>query len=188
MYGFGETPHPDHPLTLDDYATGVRDLLDASGIEETILVAHSFGGRVALRLAAKDPRVKGLVLIDSAGMPPRRSLGYYIRVFSYKLAKRFGIEKKGAGSADYAALSGAMRRTFVNIVNTSSVADAKSITVPTLLLWGEKDADTPLYMCRRLRRLIRGSEAVVLRGAGHFSYLERAGEAYRIVRAFCRSI
>ena len=188
LYGFGDTPHPDHPLTLDDYAHGVEELLDALDIEDCIMIGHSFGGRVAMRLAARSIRVRALVLIDSAGIPPRRSLRYYVKVLSYKFVRKLGYTPRRAGSMDYAALSGPMQRTFVNVVNDDNRKDASLISLPTLLLWGDKDRDTPLYMCRKLHSLLRNSEVVVISGAGHFSYLERPEYAYRVVRAFCREV
>lgn len=188
LYGFGKTPHPDHPLTLADYARGVKDLLSDLGVEDAILIGHSFGGRVAMRLAAEESFVRALVLVDSAGIPPRRGVKYALRVLFYKIGKAFGHPSKRAGSADYVALRGAMRKTFVNVVNTSSVPDAKKILAPTLLFWGSEDKETPFYMCKRLRRLIRNSEIVEARGAGHFSYLERPEYAYRVIRAFCEAV
>lgn len=188
LYGFGDTPHPDHPLTLSDYAAGVEALLAEKGIEEAILIGHSFGGRVAMRLAASSSRVHALVLIDSAGVPPRHTIRYYSKVIAYKIARKLGRTPKNAGSADYRALSGAMRLTFVNVVNDDNLSDARRISLPTLLLWGEKDRDTPLYMCRKLHSLLRNSETVVIEEAGHFSYLECPEYAYRVVRAFCREV
>ncbi len=188
LYGFGDTPHPDHPLKIEDYAEGVREIIRAAGEDEVILVAHSFGGRVALRLAANDPSISGLVLIDAAGMRPRRGIRYYLRVWSYKLGKRLGVKRLPQGSADYLALRGAMRKTFVNVVNEHSEKDAEKVTVPTLLLWGSEDKDTPPYMCRRLHRLIPSSEVVMIKGASHFSYLERPDYTCRVVRAFLRSL
>ena len=188
LYGFGKTPHPDHPLTLDDYAEGVLRTLKEDGIEDCILIGHSFGGRVAMRLAAHSSVVRGLVLVDSAGIPPRRNLRYYVKVLFYKLGRKFGRTPKGVGSADYRALSGAMRRTFVNVVNDDNRKDAANISLPTLLFWGEKDQDTPLYMCRKLHSLMRNSEAVIVKGAGHFAYLEQPEYAYRVIRAFCMNL
>lgn len=188
LYGFGESQHPDYPLKIEDYAAGVREVIREVSDGEVILIAHSFGGRVALRLAAQDPAIIGLVLIDSAGMRPRRGPCYYAKVLSYKLIKRFGGKRLPQGSEDYRLLKGSMRKTFVNVVNEGSEGDAKRVTAPTLLLWGREDQDTPLYMCRRLHRLIPSSEEVILDGSGHFSYLERPELVYRVVRAFARSV
>ena len=149
-----------------------------------ILIGHSFGGRIAMRLATISPDVAGLILLDSAGVKPHRGVRYYAKVISYKIGKKLGLSRLPKGSTDYAALGGSMRKTFVNIVNECSEKDAKKISVPTLLVWGSEDADTPLYMCRRLHRLIRDSEEIVIEGAGHFAYLEYAPYVCRIIRAF----
>ncbi len=183
MYGFGKTPHPAHPLTLDDYAEGVRELLRERRVDDAVLVGHSFGGRVAMRVAARDVGVSGVVLVDSAGIVPKRGLVYYLKVAAYKLGKKLRLKRLPKGSADYAALSGVMKKTFVNVVNESSENDARHITVPTLLLWGRKDKDTPLYMCKKLNKLIRDSECVMLEG-GHFAYLSEAERVCRILAAF----
>ncbi len=184
LYGFGATPHPSFPLTIEDYANGVRALLSERQARDVVLVGHSFGGRVAMRIAAKDKRVVGVVLIDSAGILPRRRLKYHLKVVAYKLAKKLGFKRLPQGSEDYKRLSGEIKKTFVNVVNESSENDARAIDVPTLLIWGKKDKDTPLYMCRRLRELIRESQSIEIEDAGHFSYLEHPELVYRVIRAF----
>ena len=183
LYGFGETPHPPHPLTIGDYAEGVSDLMTSLSIDECVLVGHSFGGRIAMRLASHDPRISGVVLIDSAGILPRRGIAYYLKVGWYKIGKKLRFRRLPKGSSDYAVLSGVMRKTFVNVVNESSERDARAITVPTLLIWGRSDKDTPIYMCKTLNRLIRGSECVLIEG-GHFAYLEHPMLMYRVLRAY----
>ncbi len=188
LYGFGGTPHPERPLSLDDYANGVLEIIEKENLEDVVLIGHSFGGRVAMRMAAESSRVKALVLIDSAGVPPRRSLGYFFKVWSYKLKKKIGFRVSNAGSFDYSKLSGAMKGTFVRIVNESNLPDCEKIGVPVLLLWGKEDRDTPLYMCKKLHESLSCSEAVVLDDAGHFSYLEKPNVSYRVIRSFLKSL
>ena len=188
MYGFGKTPHPDHPLTIEDYANGVLKRISDLNIEAPILVGHSFGGRIAMRIATISSDIKGLILLDSAGILPRRGVRYYLNVARYKIAKCLHFKKLPQGSADYRALSGVMKKTFVNVVNESSEADARRIRIPTLLIWGSEDRDTPLYMCRKLHRLIKWSELLVVRGAGHFAYLEYSDYHYRVIRSFRESL
>ena len=92
FYGFGKTPHPDYPLTVKDYAEGVIETMDAAGIAKADIVGHSFGGRVAIYLAAYYPeRVNKLVLVDSAGVKPRRGIKYYFRITLHKILKKFGL-------------------------------------------------------------------------------------------------
>ena len=188
LYGFGATPHPDRPLSLDDYANGVIDIIEESCGDDVILIGHSFGGRVAMRVAARCDRVAALVLIDSAGVPPRRGIKYHARVLNYKIKKKLGLRTSNAGSDDYAKLSGAMKGTFVRIVNESNLPDCEKITVPVLLLWGSEDKDTPLYMCKKLKTRLLGAEAVVIKGAGHFSYLEKPEFSRRVIRAFLKGL
>lgn len=188
LYGFGASPHPDTPLSLDDYARGVLEIIEKEKIEEAVLIGHSFGGRVAMRLASKCDKVRALVLIDSAGVPPRRGFRYYRKVWSYKIKTKLGMRADRAGSSDYKKLSGAMKGTFVRVVNESNLPDCDKISIPVLLLWGRKDKDTPLYMCKKLRSRLSGSEAVTVDGAGHFCYLEKPEFCFRVVRAFLKSL
>ena len=183
LYGFGKTPHPDRPLTIEEYATGVKELMNELKVEDPVLVGHSFGGRVAMRIAARDV-VVGLILLDSAGILPRRGLTYYWKVAISKIAKFLHLKWRPKGSADYQKLSGVMRQTFVNVVNEDSLPDARRIEVPTLLVWGSADEETPLYMCRKLHRAIEHSEVLIVEGAGHFAYLEQPEYHYRVIRAF----
>ncbi len=60
------------------------------------------------------------------------------------------------------------------------------ITVPTLLIWGELDARSPLNVAHQFERAIPGSELVVIPDAGHVSNLEQVERFNETVRAFCR--
>ena len=143
FYGFGKTPHPDYPLTVKDYADGVLELMDKLNIEKATLVGHSFGGRVAIYIAAKYPeKVEKLVLVDSAGIKPRRGIKYRLKILLHKILKMFGKGLKG--SKDYRALSPVMKKTFQNVVNYDETYLLSDITADTAIFWGDKDKDTPL--------------------------------------------
>ncbi len=182
MPGFGESAPPERAYSIFDYAREVKELIVslAKGKKSTI-VCHSFGARVASIIASECPKlIKSLVIVDGAGLRPRFSLKKFIAKKKYKrlkrlvrLGKRDESKLDGYGSADYKALSGVMKETFVKVVNESLCAFYKKIRVPTLILWGEKDKETPLYMAKKMKRLIKGSELFIIKGAGHFSYLER---------------
>ena len=173
MYGFGDTPHGDKPLTVCDYAQGVIKLLDNLNIDKVDVVGHSFGGRVAIYLSAVYPdRVNKLVLCDSAGLKPRRNLRYYFKVFIYKLRKFLGLNIEKYGSSDYKALSGVMKKTFVNVVNFDQKTQLSCIFCPTLIIWGGKDKTTPLYMAHKLNKKIKNSELFVIEKGGHFAYAD----------------
>lgn len=197
--GFGQTPPPEAPWTVFDYAAHVAAELRAMGITKTHLFGHSFGGRLSLILGADEPALLDkIVLSDAAGIKPPTPLLVRARTTAYKAA-RDGLRRVGLrglsdrlrnvyaaryGSSDYNAVSGVMRETFVKVVNQDLRDYARRVQASTLLLWGSADEDTPLSAGRELERLIPDAGLVVFEGAGHYSYLERAADAARIMHTF----
>ena len=181
-FGFHGSPFP--CSTLDEYVLEICDILNREGVGEAYFVCHSFGGRVGVRLARRFPALlKGLILIDSAGLKPRRSPVYYAKIFTHKLLKRLG--KKGLkGSKDFRDLTEEQKRAFISIINDATDGDLAYVTAKTLIIWGKNDKATPLYMAKRYRRKLRFSRLVVLKDAGHFSYLDKKGETLALIRAY----
>jgi pimeloyl-ACP methyl ester carboxylesterase len=196
--GFGESEPPSSPWGPDDYRRFLARFMDTVGIAEpAALIGHSNGGRVAIALAAAEPeRVSRMILVDSAGIRAKRGLTYYRKVGMAKVGKHAAMRLgapgrrlrdalvKKAASADYAAASPQMRPTFVRLVNSDLRDLLPRVVVPTLLVWGEKDADTPLADARLMERLIPDAGLVVFEGAGHYSYLEQPARFARIARHF----
>ena len=200
--GFGQTPPPPVPWSVTEYKEAVREFIERLGIAGCDVVAHSFGARVAILLAAEHPGlVSKLVLVDAAGVRPRRTLKYHLKVRAFKLGrriagcracmrllgpagKRLKARVEAAGSKDYRALSGVMRRTFVKVVNQDLRPVLRRISSPTLLVWGRDDTETPLYMGELMEKEIPDAGLVVLDGAGHFSYLDRFDRFMLILRSF----
>jgi pimeloyl-ACP methyl ester carboxylesterase len=194
--GFGQSEQPPSPWGVEDYQEFLAAFMVALAIESPTIVGHSNGGRIAIRMAATEPeRAARLVLVDSAGIRPKRTLRWYRRVALAKLGKyaarllgRPGERLRAllvgrAGSADYLA-AGAMRPTLVRLVNADLRPFMPQIAVPTLLVWGSDDTDTPLSAAREMERLIPDAGLVVLDGAGHFSYLDQPARFARIVSHF----
>lgn len=186
FYGFGDTSAPPFPVNLDYFVSAVEEIMRFYNMEDVIVVGHSFGGRVAIKLA-KNSRVAGLVLVDSAGLKPKRTLGYYIKVGVYKILKKLKIAVS-MGSEDYKKLSGSMKKTFVNVVNEDLTKLTKSITQPTMLIWGEKDRVTPLYMMRKLEKNIKKHVSVIFENCGHFCFLEEPTRFYSLITEFARGV
>ncbi|MDE7395937.1 MAG: alpha/beta hydrolase [Clostridiales bacterium] len=181
--GFGHSDAPPDTWGIHEYADCIRSLLQDLHLNSPVLVGHSFGGRVAILLGASGC-VSKLILADAAGCKPRFSLKKRLAVARYKRAVRRGLRTDGYGSADYRALSPAMRKVFVRVVNTHLESYLSQIKVPTLLFWGKNDTDTPLYMAKRLKRKIKDSGLVVMEDAGHFAYAERHAVFCAAVNAF----
>lgn len=177
--GFGKSAEPSEPYCVEDYADEVALLVKSLGLGEIFLVGHSFGGRVAIMLSAlRKIEIKKLVLVDSAGVLPRRGLLYKAKVKRYKrLKKKASVGKcnpeklKKYGSSDYLKLSPVMKQTFIKVVNQDLLPYAKRIEVETLIVWGKKDKDTPIYMAKKLNKAINNSSLIVL-PSGHYCYID----------------
>lgn len=187
FYGFGNSPI-DRVLTLDDYVFALKQLIDFYQLKNFIIVGHSFGVRVGSRFCARFPDiVKAFVITDGAGLKPKRKLSYYRKVLLYKIAKKFKLNTSSFGSADFKNCSGFLQKTFVNIVNTFTDDDCKIISCPTLIVWGKDDKDTPLYMAKRFKKLIKNSEIVLLDG-DHFCYVQNHVRYKRILNCFFNEV
>ena len=199
--GFGKTASPPEPWSVHGYADWAVSLLERLGVERCDVIGHSNGGRIGIVLAADHPaRVRRLVLTDSAGIRPRHGLRYRSAVAAYKALRRAerlrvvprpmrGAAKRRAdrrGSDDFRAASGTMRATLVRLVNEDLTPVLPRIAAPTLLIWGERDVDTPLADARVMERLVPDAGLVVFEGAGHYAYLEQVARFCRIVDTFLR--
>jgi pimeloyl-ACP methyl ester carboxylesterase len=182
---------------VDAYERFLVDFLDELGVERAHLVGHSHGGRVSIALAAAHPeRVGRLLLIDSAGLRPKRGWRYRRRVAVAKLGRavaRVGGApgrrlqermRRRVASRDYLEASEAMRGTFRALVAADLTERLPRIAAPTLLVWGERDDDTPLWMAHRMEELIPDAGLVVLEGAGHYSYADAPGQFRAVARRF----
>ncbi|MES0337621.1 MAG: alpha/beta hydrolase [Candidatus Magnetobacterium sp. LHC-1] len=182
--GFGKSEEPKEIWGTEDYCTFLEAFMEKMNIAKPIIIGHSFGGRVAIRLALKKKADK-LILIDSAGIRPKRTAKYYFKVYSYKLAKymlkylspRLLVKYKGSvGSKDYINASPTMKQILIKVVNEDLTKLLPEITIPSLLIWGENDMETPLYQANVMNKLIPDSGLVILKGAGHFSHIDKTRE------------
>lgn len=179
--GFGDSPEPPADWGIYDYARAVVRLTEHLGYTSFIPVGHSFGGRVSIILGHLET-VEKLVLVDAAGLKPRRGIRYRVRVAAFKLGRKLGLNPRG-GSADYRALGENMRSVFKRVVNTHLDRELPAIACPTLIIWGDDDRETPPYMAKRLHKGIADSAVVTFQG-GHYAYVENMAAFNRIVWAF----
>ena len=189
MPGFGKTAEPERPYHVDDYVDFVLEFLKMFRLEKLSLVGHSFGGRVIIKMANRQLpfALDKIVLIDSAGIKPQPSKKKNMKQLCYKTGKWFATRKLIAkcfpnmlerlrvkfGSADYVAASPMMRQCLVRVVNEDLTELLPGILPPTLLVWGELDTATPLRDAKIMEREIPNAGLAVIRGAGHFSFVEQ---------------
>lgn len=184
---FGKSKEPNN-WNLFSYANMVISLCENLKIEKANFLGHSFGGRIVILINVIRPElVEKNILVDSAGMKPRRKMSYYFKVAKYKLLKRKGKDVQNLGSRDYLSLSPNMRKTFVSIVSTNLEEYAKMIKKETLIVFGEEDKETPIYMAKRLKKLIQKSQLFLIKEAGHFCFLDKPYEFSNLILEFLRS-
>ncbi len=195
--GFGQSQEPPTPWTVDEYAQMLEGFVKELKIEDPIVLGHSFGGRIGIVYASRN-HVDKLILVDAAGVKPKRSLKYYFKVYSYKLAKRFYTmftDKEKAqekidrmrcsrGSSDYNNSSPIMRQVLVKAVNCDLRSEMPKIKAATLLLWGENDTATPMRDAKIMNELIPNSGLISFPGAGHFSFIDNPYQSAAVVRRF----
>ena len=201
MAGFGETSEPTEPWAVDDYVDYVLEFCAKMGITETILLGHSFGGRVIIKMMSREScpiKVSKIILTDSAGIKPTKSLGSKIRTRVYKIGKGFlslapikrlfpnaldSLRKKH-GSADYNAASPIMRQCLVKVVNEDLRPLLPKIKPSTLLIWGENDDATPISDGRIMEKEIPDAGLVTLKNAGHYAFLDQWFMFSRVIDSF----
>ncbi|MEC9488056.1 MAG: alpha/beta hydrolase [Halanaerobium sp.] len=194
--GFGKSDRPARTWGSKEYGSFLNDFMDALGIGQATLIGHSFGGKVSICLAAAYPeKAKKLILVNSAGLIKKRPASYYVKVYTYKFLKKllsllpFTGEKSSRrlqelfGSGDYRQ-AGEMRQILVKVVNEDLQPLLKNIKAPTLLIWGENDQATPPYFGRTMEREIDDAGLVILKDAGHFSYLDQLNQFLIIIDNF----
>lgn len=184
---FGESSKLHSDFTISDYAYICIEILKKLKIKKVDIISHSFGGRVAIYLANYyTSYVNKLLFIDSAGLKSRNRWLVKLKVFLYKLQKLFKAKKQIKGSSDYEALPVEMRKTFSNVVNYFQESQAKNIKKETLIIWGSKDKSTPLYMGKKLNRLIKNSSLIVFKDCGHFPHYDNVYKFTLIANSFLR--
>ena len=195
--GFGASDEPTAVWGVEEYTRMVEQFAKDNGIERPALMGHSFGGRVSIVYASRNA-VSRVVLVDAAGIKPKRPFKYYWKVYTFKTlkwlcntflpeAKAQAIidkRRKGAGSSDYNNASPMMRAILSKVVNEDLKHLMPSIKAPTLLFWGNLDTATPLSDAKTMEKLIPDAGLVVAHGTGHFSFLENPGLFTAVIKNF----
>ena len=186
MTGFGENKGMSYPYSLCDYADEIIRLVDGLKIKKYDVLAHSFGARVAVKIANGDERADRIVFTGAAGLKPRRGLKYLFKRASFLLLKRLVPREKLAKfySSDYRSLSPVMKESFKKIVAENLDDEVKRIQNKCLVISGKADRETPPESQRKYARYIKNSERVFIKGAGHFCFSEKPDEFNGAVFAF----
>lgn len=186
--GFGNTALSQRPFSIYDYADFVEHFLGKLNIQKVTLLGHSFGGRIGIILGSKPNMLEKLILVDAAGVE-KRTLVAKAKILFFKLVKTFLPKalserlRHSLGSPDYRT-AGALRATFLRVINEDLSYLLPKIAVPTLLIWGSKDTEVTEWKIKRMKQTIPQVKLRVVWEAGHSPYMERPGEFMEILKEF----
>ena len=203
--GFGGSGRPPEPWGVPEYAECLYGLLKKLEFCPCAVIAHSFGCRVAAWIEAEHPgQFEKIVFTGAAGIRPKASEESRKRSEQYKKLKT-RVDKirriplmahladswqeklrQRYGSRDYNALDEEMRKTFVRVINQDLKDLYPRFRAPTLLVWGDADTETPLWMAKEMESMIPDSGLVILEGGTHFAYLEQLQRFNVIIGQFLK--
>jgi pimeloyl-ACP methyl ester carboxylesterase len=205
--GMGASSDVPPDFQLADYADCLAALVEHLGLGPAHVAGLSWGGTVLLELYRRHPGlVRTLVLADTyAGWKGSLSeTEVQARVEGLRQALAAGDEDfdptlpglfAGDPPAEFMPLLeqvGASVRPESMRVQLVVMADANlnevlpTVSAPSLLIWGEQDARSPMHVARQFEEAIPGARLVGFPGCGHVSNLERPDAFNQAVRSFCR--
>ena len=201
MPGFGLSDEPRTPWCVSDYADFIIEFLSHFDVKSAVFLGHSFGGRVIFKLFEKDNlpfNIPKVILVDSAGVKPKKKLSQKIKIITYKTGKKVlkthimqslfpdALDKfsSKSGSADYRAASPMMRQTMVRVVNEDLTHIFPRVSCPALLIWGENDTATPVSDAEIMEKLMPDAGKVVLKNCGHYSFIDDSYTFLRVLASF----
>lgn len=201
--GFGESTQPKESFSSDDYSAFCINFLKKLDLlnKNIILVGHSNGGRIAIKLNLKynnTINIKKNILIDSAGIRSKLSAFKKLKIKIFKFLKKIAslslikkiypnLEeniKNKFGSSDYNNASPIMKETLVKLVNEDLSDNLSKIDVPTLLIWGDKDSATPIEHAKIMNKSIKDSGLVIYENCSHFSFIENREKTILVFKSF----
>lgn len=184
--GFDKNQPIRKAYTLNDYCQWLLSYLSQKKINKPILIGHSNGGRIAASFTAKYPeKIEKLILIASAGIPFKNKIKTTIfkiiskigkKIFQFtKNEKLFNLAQKIiyklAGESDYLKASPIMKKTMINLLSVNLTFEFTKIKCPTLIIWGENDKLTPIWMGKKIHQLIKNSQLKIIKSGNHGLHL-----------------
>ena len=201
--GFGGSDEPKDPWDVDGFADFFCKFMEVMQIKKATLIGHSYGGRVIIKLAARESipfEITNIILIDSAGVLPVRTTAQKWKIRKYKILKKFLNMKliyamfpeviddwrSRQGSADYRNATPMMRQCMVKAVNEDLTELLPKIRQEVLLIWGDQDTATPIRDAHIMEEKIPNCGLAVIPGTGHFSFLEKPAQFRGIMEAYLK--
>lgn len=207
--GAGQSPDPPETFGIGDWADGLGGFFDAIGVRSAHIIGLSWGGLLAQEFYRRHAvRVRSLVLADTyagwkgslpepipeerlaaclrdASLPPAEFVPRYLPGMFGESPRPDVRDELGRIMSDFHPLGFRLMATALARADTRDLLP--TIRVPTLLIWGDADARSPIAVAHQLRDAIPGARLAVIPGAGHVSNLEDPTRFDSLVRDFCLS-
>jgi len=179
--GFGRSFIPNEAWGIDDYVQFVLKFAKELKIDQFILLGHSFGGQIAIKLAAFYPeKVEKLILCAPAAIRHKKRLkvrAFYILakignlIFSLPLLKLIREKIRRilyflAREKDY-QVAGDLKETMKKVISEDTRQYLSKINSETLILWGDKDRMIPVSDADTLKNGIVTATIKIIKDAGH---------------------
>lgn len=184
--GFGSSPLPTAAGGARHYAELIAPALAEMATEPLVLVGHSFGGRVAIVVAANHPElVRAVVLTgaplirptSSAKSPWRYRLTRWLHAKGVVRDSQLEAARQRYGSADYRNARGLLREVLVVTVNESYEDELGRLVAPVAMVWGSDDGEVPIEFAQRASGLLHGTHTLrSVPGVGHLLPIEAPNE------------
>ena len=172
--GFGKSAPLTQAFSVDDYAAWTKAVLRLLQVKHPHVIAHSFGCRVAVKLAATEPVFFDKILLTgAAGVVLKRGFSYHYKVKTYRLVRRFApkFAERRFGSVEYRSLSPVMKESYKKIVNEDLRGCARNIENEVLLVQGAEDTTTPKREAEAYLACLKRGRLTVMDG-GHFAFAQ----------------
>lgn len=179
--GFGKEPPPKIPWSVSNYVDFVLRFARENGLDKFVLIGYSFGGRVAIKLAAEYPEKVERLILTGVPVGQRKTLKASIFNLLAKIGKVFfwfpplsfftPLARKFlyylASEWDYYKTTGVMRQVFKNVINEDLAPLLFKINLPTLILWGKEDKVTPVSFAHFFKEKVSQAKLVILPAVSH---------------------
>ncbi len=194
--GFGKTQSPASTWNIPDYSRFVAAFAKKAGFQPDVIIGHSNGGTIAIDVVAnKLLKPNKLVLLASAGVRSEyngrkkalRLLAKGAKVVTKPLPKNVQTKLKkraykSIGSDLFVAEH--LQETFKNVVTYDVTEEAAQVSIPTLLMYGSNDEATPARYGDIFHQQIKGSQLLIVPGAGHFIHHEATEKLVTATKEF----
>lgn len=199
--GFGESDLPKKTWSLANYAQLLKKVIKELHLTNPILLGHSFGGGVTIKFTACYPKLlHKLILVGSTGIKPKREIYRWFLFGAAKIGKLpfkvppFNFFLENCRHLFYHLIkrtdylnAGRLKNTFLSVIKEDLTPLLSKISVPTLIVWGQKDREVPLKFAQTMYSKIPQAKLRIFENCGHFLFLEKPKDFAKVVKDFINS-